>query len=73
MCKLSLDNCMVSSSCEISHELLKIISMFFSDSWHNQSAYSKRKMDWDKWKENNTKWARIVYALLCKTVTSLLA
>lgn len=29
MCKLSLDNCMVSSSCEISHKLLKIISMFF--------------------------------------------
>jgi fructose-1,6-bisphosphatase/inositol monophosphatase family enzyme len=28
-CKLSLDNCVVSSSCEISHKLLKIISKFF--------------------------------------------
>lgn len=29
MWKLSLDKCLVSSSCEISHKLLKIISMFF--------------------------------------------
>lgn len=52
--------------------LKTICTFFFSDSWHSRSAYSERKMDWEKWKENNTKWTRSVYSHLCRTVTILL-
>lgn len=51
--------------------LLSLVS-FSIDPWHNWSTCVKRKVDWDKWKENYTERTRNIYTHLCGPFWSIL-
>lgn len=70
---VSVIACYVVHSTSLSlHKIIISSSFHFPpDSWHNWSTCFKRKMDWDKWKENYAEWGRSLHTQLCKAFTIL--